>query len=183
MWQNWNPYSIQDAAGMNTASRFVLWIVGCALAAATLTYESRAAAAETAPVAHTMPIAHSALLTIDATATEDSLALRIRHVANQTPINGKDVTVSVDGRSEAVTAQADGTLLLPIKDLRGDGERQFDIVVAHDGIREILTGKVALPKVSSTSDLWRDHKQIAWWILNIAIVLIAAIMFSRRTSS
>ncbi|MDB6045412.1 MAG: hypothetical protein JWM63_3963 [Gammaproteobacteria bacterium] len=169
---------------MNTASRFVLWIAAPVLAAAALTYASRGWAADAAPVAPPIPIAHSALLTVDATETEDSLALRIRHVANQTPIESKDVTVSVDGKSETVTAQADGTLLLPIKDLRGDGERQFDIVVAHDGIREILTGKLALPKVSSTTaDLWRDHKQIAWWILNIAIVLIAAIMFSRRTSS
>jgi hypothetical protein len=168
---------------MNTASRFVLWIAAPLLAAAALTYGPRGWAAETAPVAP-IPIAHSALLTVDATPSEDSLALRIRHVANQTPIDSKDVTVSVDGKSETVTAQADGTLRLPIKDLRGDGERQFDIVVAHDGIREILTGKLALPKASSaTADLWRDHKQIAWWILNIAIVLIAAIMFSRRTSS
>jgi len=166
---------------MNTVSRFVLWI---ALAAAALAHGSRVWSADTTPVATPIPIAHSALLTIDATETEDSLALRIRHAANQTPIDSKDVTVSVDGKSETVTAQADGTLLLPIKDLRGDGERQFDIVVAHDGIREILSGKLALPKVSSTtSDLWRDHKQIAWWILNIAIVLIAAILFSRRTSS
>jgi hypothetical protein len=28
----------------------------------------------------------------------------------------------------------------------------------------------------------RDHKQLAWWILNIAIVLIAAIAISRRMS-
>jgi hypothetical protein len=144
---------------------------------------SLASAAETAPVAAPLPIAHSALLTIDGTATGDSLALRIRHAANQVPIDGKDVTVEVDGKSEPVTPQPDGTFLLSTKDLRGDGERQLDIVVAHDGIREILSGKLTLPKVSTTADLWRDHKQMAWWILNIAIILIAAVMFSRRTSS
>jgi hypothetical protein len=168
---------------MNTASRFVLWIAGAAMAVAALAGESPAQAADTGPVAPPIHIAHSALLTIDATAVQDSLVLRIRHVANQIPIDGKDVTVSADGKEQSVTPQADGTFLLSTKDLRGDGERQLDIVVAHDGIREILTGKLALPKVSSTANLWRDHKQIAWWILNIAIVLIAAIAFSRRTSS
>jgi hypothetical protein len=54
--------------------------------------------------------------------------------------------------------------------------------VAHDGIREILTGKVTLPKVGSTLDLWRDHKQMAWWVLNIGVVLIAVMAFSRRQS-
>jgi hypothetical protein len=168
---------------MNTASRFVLWIARAAMLAAPLAGESLALAAATAPVAPPIPVAHSALLTIDATAAQDSLVLRIRHVANQIPIDGKDVTVSVDGKDQTVTPQADGTFLLSTKDLRSDGARQLDIVVAHDGIREILTGKLALPNTSSTANLWRDHKQIAWWILNIAIVLIAAIAFSRRTSS
>jgi hypothetical protein len=28
--------------------------------------------------------------------------------------------------------------------------------------------------------LWRDHKQVGWWILNIVVVLVAAIALSRR---
>jgi hypothetical protein len=160
-----------------------LWIAGAVHTGAALAGGSLALAADSTPVPSPIPIAHSALLTIDATETQDALALRIRHVANQVPIDSKDVTVSVDGKDQPVTAQADGTFLLSRKDLEGDGERQLDFVVAHDGIRELLTGKLVLPKVSSTANLWRDHKQIAWWILNIAIVLIAAIAFSRRTSS
>jgi hypothetical protein len=141
-----------------------------------------ALAADPTPPAPVIPVAHSALLTIDATTTDDGLALHVKHAGNQIPIDGRDVTVSVDGKSHPVTAAPEGTFLLATKDLAGDGERQLDIVVAHDGIREILTGKVTLPKVGSTLDLWRDHKQMAWWILNIAIVLIAVMAFSRRQS-
>ena len=119
---------------------------------------------------------------LDATHTDDGLALHIKHAGNQIPIDGRDVTVSVDGKSQPVTAAPEGTFLLSTKNLAGDGERQFDIVVAHDGIREILTGKVLLPKVGATLDLWRDHKQMAWWVLNVAIVLIAVMAFSRRQS-
>ncbi|MDB6090733.1 MAG: hypothetical protein JWN85_3517 [Gammaproteobacteria bacterium] len=193
---------------MNILARVVQWIAASALAArvqmasalaatvltacalttsalvtSALAGISPVSAAEAAAVRSPTPIARSALLTVEATDTGESLAIRIRRVATLAPIDSKDVTVTVDGKSAPVTAQADGTLLLPIKDLRGDAERQLDIVVAHDGIREILTGKLTLPKVSAAADLWRDHKQIAWWILNIAIVLIAAILFSRRTSS
>jgi archaellum component FlaG (FlaF/FlaG flagellin family) len=141
-------------------------------------------AADPAPAAPApvIPIAHSALLTIDATNTDDGLALHIKHAGNQIPIDGRDVTVSVDGKSQPVTAAPEGTFLLATKDLAGSGERQFDIIVAHDGIREILTAKVVLPKVGTTLDLWRDHKQMAWWVLNIAIVLIAVMAFSRRQS-
>lgn len=134
------------------------------------------------PASSTIPIAHSALLTIFGVATADGLALHIQHAGNQIPIDGRDVTVSVDGRSEPVTAETEGTFVLSTKDLTGDGERQLDIVVAHDGIREILSGKVTLPKASSTLDLWRDHKMVAWWVLNIGVVLIAVIAFSRRSS-
>ena len=130
----------------------------------------------------TSPIAHSALLTIDGAPTDDGLALHVQHAGNQIPIDGRDVTVSVDGKSQPVTAAPEGTFLLPTKDLAGDGERQLDIVVAHDGIREILTGKVILPKVGATLDLWRDHKMMAWWMLNVGIVLIAVMAFSRRSS-
>lgn len=141
-----------------------------------------ALAADPTPPTPAIPVAHSALLTIDATHTDDGLALHIKHAGNQIPIDGRDVTVSVDGKSQPVTAAPEGTFLLSTKNLAGDGERQFDIVVAHDGIREILTGKVIVPKAGATLDLWRDHKQMAWWILNVAIVLIAVMAFSRRQS-
>ena len=140
------------------------------------------AADPTPPAPPAIPVAHSALLTIDATHTDDGLALHIKHAGNQIPIDGRDVTVSVDGKTQPVTPAPEGTFLLSTKGLAGDGERQFDIVVAHDGIREILTGKVTLPKAGATLDLWRDHKQMAWWVLNIAIVLIAVMAFSRRQS-
>ena len=141
------------------------------------------AAADSTPPAAAVPVAHSALLTIDATRSDDGLALHIKHAGNQIPIDGQNVTVSVDGKEHPVTPQPEGTFLLATKDLSGDGERQLDIVVAHDGIREILTGKVALPKASSAAtNLWRDHKQMAWWVLNIAVVLIAVLAISNRTS-
>ncbi len=167
---------------MKTTSRRALWTATIALAVVTW-IDGPSAAAENTPAPAPIPVAHSALLTINATVTPDGLALHILHAGNQIPIDGRDVTVSVDGKSQPVTAEPEGTFLLATKDLEGDGERQLDITVAHDGIREILTGKVALPKTTSTADLWRDHKQLAWWVLNIAIVLIAVLAFSRRGST
>lgn len=168
---------------MKTTSRLALWIATVALAAVTAVEAPRTAAADTAPPPTPIPVAHSALLTIKATVTQDGLALQVLHAANQIPIDGRDVTVSVDGKSQPLTAQPEGTFLLSTKDLGADGERQLDITVAHDGIREILTGKITLPKTASATDLWHNHRQMAWWVLNFAIVLIAALAFSRRTSS
>ena len=125
------------------------------------------------------PIAHSALLTVEATETADALQLSIRRASDKSLINSDDVTVAVDGRNQSVTHEK-GVYELPINDLRGDGARDVDITVAHDGIREIVSGKVSMTEASSASSLFRDHKQVAWWILNIVIVLVAAIAFSRR---
>lgn len=125
-------------------------------------------------------IAHSALLSIDGTATADTLRLGIRRVSDKSLVSSDDVTVTVDGRNESVTRDSGGGYEVPINDLRGDAARDVEIIVGHDGIRELLSGKVAVAEASSAEGLLRNHKQVAWWILNIVIVLVAAIALSRR---
>lgn len=165
---------------MKTTSRLAPRILAF-LAAGTVV--SAACAADSAPPPPAaIPVAHSALLTINATPTPDGLALHVLHAANQIPIDGRDVTVLVDGKNQPLTVAPEGTFLLSTKDLGDDGVRQLDITVAHDGIREILSGKITLPKTSSAADLWRDHKQMAWWILNVGIVLVVVLAFSRKSS-
>ena len=131
-------------------------------------------------------ISRSALLVVEGTAAPESLLLKIRRAHDGSLITSGAVTVTVDGKNEAVTHDNAGTYEVPIDDLRGDGSNEaakdVDIVVAHDGIREILSGKVAVPEAPSGRGLLGDHKQLAWWILNIAVVLIAAIAISRRKS-
>lgn len=126
------------------------------------------------------PIAHSALLTVEATVTADALQLSIRRVSDKSLVNSDDITVAVDGRNQSVTHEKGSIYEVPINDLRGDGARDVDVTVAHDGIREIVSGKVSVAEASSAGSLFRDHKQVAWWILNIVIVLVAAMAFSRR---
>lgn len=128
------------------------------------------------------PIAHSALLTIDGTATPEALQLNIRRISDKSLVSGDDVSVTVDGKSETVTRATGGAYEVPIDGLRGDNVgKDVEIIVGHDGIREILTAKVSTAaEASSAGGLLRDHKQVAWWILNIVIVLIAAIAISRR---
>jgi hypothetical protein len=165
---------------MKTIARLALWmatLLGTGLIASPPTR-----AADPAQTPQPIPVAHSALLTINATPTDDGLALHVLHANNQIPIDGRDVTVAVDGKNQPLTVEPEGTFLLSTKDL-GEGVQQFDITVAHDGIREILTGKVNVPKSGGVAtDLWRDHKQMAWWVLNIGVVLIAVLAFSRRSS-
>jgi hypothetical protein len=114
------------------------------------------------------------------------LQLKIRHTSNGDPVESGDVTVTVDGKTETITRVNPGVYAIPINDLRGDGSRDsakdVDIIVAHDGIREILSRKVAVAQASSGGSLLGDHKQFTWWILNIAIVLIAGIAITRRKS-
>jgi hypothetical protein len=125
-------------------------------------------------------IAHSALLSVDGTATADTLKLNIRRAGDKSLVSSDDVTVTVDGRNQSITRENTG-YEVPINDLRGgEPARDVEVIVAHDGIREILSGKVVLAEGTSTDSLLRDHKQVAWWILNIVIVLVAAIALSRR---
>ena len=62
------------------------------------------------------------------------------------------------------------------------------MLFTHDGIREVLSG--TLPPTATggaaanagRTGVLGAHKQLAWWILNITVVLIAALAISRRAS-
>jgi hypothetical protein len=140
-------------------------------------------------VAPLTPVAHSALMTLEAGPAAAGLVLRLRHTADQTPVSVTDLTVSVDGRSQLAMRREDGSWFVPLSDA-ALADAQLEVVVAHDGIREVLSGRIAVPgagtgsarNASGAASVLRDHKQMAWWILNITIVLIAAIAISRRLS-
>jgi hypothetical protein len=133
------------------------------------------------------PLAHSTLVSVEAAMpAPDTLTLRIRHPGGQPVTAPVEVAVTAQGRNLPVTANTDGTWSVALKDSGGKPAGKLDLVISHDGIRELLSGTAAAP-ASATAPatapgLLGNHKQLAWWILNIAIVLIAAIAISRRMS-
>lgn len=140
-------------------------------------------AVQTASVAGPTVLAHSALLTLTATPWENTLALQVMRVADHQLIAGPGrVTATLDGRSVPLTAGPGGTYLLPMAD-QGVGAHSLGVVVSHDGIRELLTGTITVPRQRSAIDLLQGHGMFAWWVLNIAVVLIAVVVISRRTRS
>lgn len=146
-----------------------------------------AVCAQAAPEPLYQPLAHSALISVDAAApAPDTLTLRIRHTANQTPVSPAQLAITTQGLSLPVTANPDGTWSVALQSLGGRPPGRLDLTIGHEGIQELLSGTMAAPAAGAAagnaSSLVRDHKQLAWWILNIAIVLIAAIAISRRMS-
>jgi hypothetical protein len=127
-------------------------------------------------------IAHSALLDVEATAKGDVLQISIRRVGDKTLVNTDDLTIAIDGKNEPFTHDKGTVYELTANDLRGEGVKDVDVTVAHDGIREILSGKVSLAE-APTESFFRNNKQAAWWVLNIVIILIAALAFSRKKAA
>ncbi len=189
---------------MRCVSGLKLWLVAMVLAGGSLPCDAQ----PRAPDASSEPLtvmARSALVTLEAGAAPAGLTLRLRRAADQTPLAATDLTVSVEGRNESATARGDGSWSVPLTRPVTAGDR-LEVVVAHDGIREVLGGRFAAPGTTpplgagtpaagasaarppgaspagTVASFWRDHKQMAWWILNIAIVLVAAIAISRRMS-
>jgi hypothetical protein len=134
------------------------------------------------------PLARSALLSVEGVVAADTLVLRVRRAADQQPLAGAELTVTADGHSVPVTARPEGTWGVPVRDLPKPPGK-LAITVAHDGVREVLEGQ--LPGAGATAAPASPpggvantliHKQMAWWILNILIVLIGVIAVSRRMS-
>jgi len=148
-----------------------------------------AALAESAPTP-LAPLAHSALLAVDGAPVAEGLVLRVRRATGEAPLEVSDVAVTIDGRSQPATLRSDGTWFVPRPADAKDAGKTLEVAVGHDGIHEVLSGRLAAAsggEGSATSGaisaLSRSsHKQLAWWILNIVIVLIAAIAISRRMS-
>jgi hypothetical protein len=134
------------------------------------------------------PIARSSLVAVEGVMAGDTLVLRLKRAADQQPLTGAELAVTLDGRSLPVTARPEGTWGVPLKDPGGKSAGRLAIVVAHDGVREVLDGQLpgdapAVPAAGTGSFASAlIHKQMAWWILNIVIVLIGVIAVSRRTS-
>src|SRR6202035_6168424 len=172
---------MQAVSGLN-------WLAAGVLACSALVCGPQPRASDSAAAPLT-PVAHSALVTPEAGPAAAGLVLRLRHTADQTPLSVTDLTVSVDGRSQLAMRRADGSWVVPLPGAAVANE-QLDVVVAHDGIREALSGRITVAgagtggarNASGAANVLRDHKQMAWWILNITIVLIAVIAISRRLS-
>jgi hypothetical protein len=173
---------------MQAVSGLNLWLAAGVLACSSLVCAPRLHASDGAAAPLT-PVAHSALVTLEAGPTAAGLVLRLRHTADQTPVSVTDLTVSIDGNNQLAMRRADGSWFVPLSS-PALTNAQLEVVVAHDGIREVLSGRITFAGEGTPSarnargaaSVLRDHKQMAWWILNIAIVLIAAIAISRRLS-
>src|SRR5215813_4856546 len=88
------------------------------------------------------PLAHSALLAVDASAVPGGLALRVRRTSGSAPLAVTDVSVSIDGKSEAASARADGSWFVPRPAGAREGGAALEVTVGHDGIHEVLSGNL-----------------------------------------
>jgi len=160
--------------------RLLAIAAGALVCAAAVRADSPAAAAFA-------PVAHSALVTVEGVMAGDTLVLRVRRTADQQPLPGAELGVSADGRSIPVTARPEGTWGVPARDLPRPPTK-LSIVVAHDGVREVLEAQPPAAAAAAPPGQARGvasaliHKQMSWWILNILIVLIGVIAVARRMS-
>jgi hypothetical protein len=157
-------------------SKFPAWLAVGALACAATT------AVLAAP--QFVTVAHSAQLTLEASASQQGATLRLRSRTPGAAPGITDVSVTLDGASEPVKAQPDGSWFMPLPAARAAHGGKLDVYVLHDGIREVLSGTLS-PATGATaggSPLGIVHKQLAWWVLNIVIVLIGVLALSRRMS-
>jgi hypothetical protein len=177
---------------MSGVSQMRRWLVAGVLTGLTACGVQAGAAAEAAPAF--APLTHSAQLTLETAATPAELTLHLKRTQGTTPLAVTDLTVAIDGSSAQATRAGDDTwsVAWPAGAAR---HGQLEVVVTHDGIREVLSGTLPAAAAGSPGSAGaggaaqarhtgglRDHKQLAWWILNIVVVLIAAIAISRRTS-
>ena len=124
-------------------------------------------------------VASSAQLVLDAETHPGKLVLWIIRTRNHIPVTGAgNVTVTLDGRAVKVSAQKGGYVIST--DGMHGGKQSIAVIVAHNGIRELLTGAVTLPNTPSMLARLQKHSTWAWWVLNIGVLLLAFRMISRR---
>jgi hypothetical protein len=127
------------------------------------------------------PLVHSAALTVEAAHAPGALLLRMRGSNPAAPLAVSAVSAALDGQALTVSARTDGTWQVALPPVPGAGAGLLEVRISHDGITELLSAK--LPEAARGEAGGSGiHNQLFWWVLNIAIVLIAALAISRRTS-
>src|SRR5207253_10638006 len=157
---------MQAVSGLNSS------LAAGVLACGSLLRAAPPRAADSAPGPLT-PVAHSALVTLEAGPAPAGLVLRLRHTADDTPVSVTDLTVSVDGKSQLAMRRADGSWFVPLSNALLADDR-LEVVVAHDGIREVLGGGITVARASSaderhhggTPSVLRDHTEMGMRALN-----------------
>lgn len=124
-------------------------------------------------------VASSAQLVLDAEAHPGELVLWITRTRNHVPVTGAgNVTVTLNGHPVEVSAKK-SDYVISTDGMHG-GKQSIAVIVAHNGIRELLTGAVTLPNTPSLLVRLQKHSTWAWWVLNIGVLLLAFRMISRR---
>ena len=157
-------------------SKFLAWLAVGALACAATT--------AVLATAQFVTVARSAQLTLEASGAQEGVTLRL---LPRTPGAAPDITevsVSLDGASAPVKAQADGSWFVPLASARAAQGGKLDVYVVHGGIREVLSGTLSAATGGAVGGgaLGIVHKQVAWWVLNLVVVLIGVLALSRRMS-
>lgn len=132
-----------------------------------------------APVAPSVQIASSAMLVLDASIQRREIVLHIARTAGGAPVEGAgNASAEIDGHPVPLTARGNG-YVLNTRQVDG-GAHTLQVIVAHDGIHEVLSAAVTLPKRASRLAALEQHGYGAWWVLNIVVMLLAARLIMRR---
>jgi hypothetical protein len=183
---------MRPAANIPAVSNVPAWLAAGLLACA---------AAVTVMAAQFVTVARSAQITLEAAVTPQGVTLRLLPAVAGTAPHVTSVSVALGDTSEPARPQADGSWLVPLPPPQAARDGKLEVFVSHDGIREVLSGPLptwtAASSTASTaasaaarpaattghgSGLFGAHKQLAWWVLNITIVLIGVLAVSRRMS-
>jgi hypothetical protein len=127
----------------------------------------------------------SALLTVSGSHSAQGITLQVRPTHADAALAVSAVSVTLDGLSSSASRQADGSWYAPWPTKpASQPHAKLDVFVTHDGIREVLSGTLAAVPAATPAGAGalQNHKQMLWWVLNIAIVMVAAIAISRRMS-
>ena len=156
--------------------RTVRRIRAAALAAALLSTAGIAAASPPAP---DVQLASSAQLVLQGSIHRRDIVLHVTRAAGGAPIEGAgNLTAQLGGRAVPVAARGT-SYVLSTRGFKG-GPEVLQVIVAHDGIHELLSATVRLPKPPDRLAALEKHGYAAWWVLNIVVLLLAARLIMRR---
>ncbi|HUL19106.1 MAG TPA: hypothetical protein VLV29_07540, partial [Steroidobacteraceae bacterium] len=142
---------------MRAVRSFLPWPLFALLAATTAT------ARAVPPATNLVPLAHSAALTLEGASVPGALILRVRSGGAASPVTVTDLAASIDGQEVPATAATDGTWRVALPSHPAANEGRLDVAVTHDGIRELLTARVALvAPVASEPGGSGIHNQLVW---------------------
>ena len=124
--------------------------------------------------------ARSASLLAVGVVNGDRMSIHLSRLADNSPVQDAQITVTLRGMPHATVAEADGSYAFEAQELKFPGTASLSFRVRTGAADEQLQGLLVAAEGAAKPADRNSARQLWWWVLNFAVCIGFLWLWSRR---